>query len=212
MLRHVLLEDVVLNRSPEQRDIRTLALGGGNVEAEQHRRRAIDGHRRGDPVHGNPIEQHLHVREGGDGDPALPHFALRPRMVGVVAHERGEIKRYGEARLSPLQQELVTPIGVLRRSKTRELPHRPEPPPIHRGVDAPGVRVQAGMAQLVLRVEVLKVDWCVERVHFRGALGDEVDIPFRCLVEALAPVALRASFRHTLLSSCRSATMSCASL
>src|SRR6266540_1985856 len=56
-------------------------LGGGHVEAEQHGGRAVDRHRGRDPVERDPVEQRLHVGQARDGDAALAHLALRPRMV-----------------------------------------------------------------------------------------------------------------------------------
>src|SRR6185437_5188565 len=50
MLGHVLLEDVVLHRAAELADRDALLLGGGDVEAEQNGRRAVDRHGRRDLI------------------------------------------------------------------------------------------------------------------------------------------------------------------
>ena len=116
-----------------------LPLGRRDVEAEQHRGRAVDRHRGGDLVERDPVEQRLHVGQAGDGDAALAHLALGAGMVGVVAHQGGKVEGDREAGLAPLQQELVALVGVLGGAEAGELPHGPEPAPVHRGVDAAGV-------------------------------------------------------------------------
>ena len=62
-------------------------------------------------------------------------------MIGVVAHQRGEVERHGQSGLAPLQQELVAPVGVFRGPEPGELPHRPEAPAIHVGMDTARERV-----------------------------------------------------------------------
>ncbi len=127
VLRHVLLEDVVLDRPLEPVDRHALLLRRRDVEAEQHRGGAVDGHGGGDLVERDPVEQGLHVGEAGDGHAALPHLALGAGMVGVVAHQGREVEGDGEAGLAALQQELVALVGVLRGPEPGELPHGPEP-------------------------------------------------------------------------------------
>ncbi len=103
MLRHVLLEDVVLNRSPELFSRNALTLRRGDVERPQNDRRAVYRHRGRDLVEGNAFEQHFHVGQAGDGYAALSYLALRPRMIGVVAHQCWKVESYREAGL-PVRQ------------------------------------------------------------------------------------------------------------
>src|SRR6185312_8675584 len=93
VLRHVLLEDVVLDSSAQFLDVHTLLLGGGNVEREQNYRRTIDGHRRRNLVERNPFEKRFHVGETGYRDAALADLALGTRVIGVIAHQRRKIER-----------------------------------------------------------------------------------------------------------------------
>ncbi len=158
VLRHVLLEDVVLDRPLEPVDRHPLLLGRRDVEAEQHRGGTVDGHRGGDLVERDAVEQGLHVRQAGDRDPALAHLALGTRVVRVVAHEGGKVEGDREAGLAPLEQELVALVGILRGPEPGELPHGPEPPAVHRGVDAAGVGKSARQSEGGLRV-----GWQIER-------------------------------------------------
>src|SRR6266566_4497412 len=94
MLRHVLLQDVVLNGPAQLRRIDTLLLRRRDVEAIENYRGPVDGHRRRDPVQRYAVEQCLHVGEAGDRDAAFAYFSLGPGMIGVVTHQRREIERH----------------------------------------------------------------------------------------------------------------------
>ena len=63
MLCHVLLENVVLHRAADLRNIDALFFGGCHVEAKQQRRRSVDRHRGRDLIERDPVEQHLHISE-----------------------------------------------------------------------------------------------------------------------------------------------------
>ena len=162
VLRHVFLEDVVLHRAAQLRDRHALPLRRGDVEAEQNRRRAVDRHRRGHLIERNAREQRFHVGQARDRDPALADLSLGARMIGVVSHQRGEVERHRQPGLPALEQEFVAPVGVLGRAEPGELAHRPEPAPVHRGMDAARERIRAGGAQLRLRTPPLQI---LRRVH-----------------------------------------------
>ena len=67
-----LLEAVVLDR-PADLVARDAALvGQRHVEREEHHRRTVDGHRRGDRLEGQPVEEHLHVAEVSTATPHMP--------------------------------------------------------------------------------------------------------------------------------------------
>jgi hypothetical protein len=88
----VLLEDVVLEGAGERGGGDARALGSGDVECEQDRRRGIDGHRGGDAVERDATEEALHVLERVDGDADAADLAERERRIGVVADLGGEIE------------------------------------------------------------------------------------------------------------------------
>src|SRR2546425_542923 len=89
---------------------------------------------------------------------ALPiYLALGTRVVGVVAHERRKVERHREARLAVVEQELVALVRVFGRAEARELPHRPQPAAVHRGMNPAGERKLAGLPQLARDVEAAEI-------------------------------------------------------
>jgi hypothetical protein len=117
VLRHVLLEDVVLDRPLDLRERHALLLRRGGVEAEEDHRRPVDRHRRRHLAERDPLHEGLHVGERRDRHAALAHLALGPRVVGVVAHERREVERDAEPRLPLREQELEPLVGLARVEK-----------------------------------------------------------------------------------------------
>src|SRR5438105_3735161 len=95
------------------------------------------------------------------------------RMIGVVAHQRREVEGDRQAGLAVLEQELVPLIGVFRRPEAGELPHRPQPPAIHGGVNPAGERVLARRAELTGVIEAGEISGGVQGlpldVAHRGA-------------------------------------------
>src|SRR2546426_2681671 len=61
-----------------------------------------------------------------------------------------------------LQQELVASVRVFRAPEARELPHCPQLPPIHRGMNAARERVGARCTQPARRVEAGQVVWRID--------------------------------------------------
>ncbi len=181
LLRDVLLEHVVLDRSADALPRNSVALGYDQVHRKQNRRRAIHRHRSGDPVERNSIEQRRHVVHGRDRNPFASHFAERAFVVGVVAHQRRHVERGGQPILALSEQEVEARVGVLGKSETRELAHRPQPPAIHRAVHTACVRKLAGVAERVV-VRSGHVVGRVERVEFHVGHGRETDRTLACLL------------------------------
>ena len=86
-------------------------------------------------------------------------------MVGVVAHQRRHVERGREAGLAVVEQVAEALVGLLGRAEAGELAHRPQPPPVHRRVDAAGERVLAGVADVALGIHVGEVLRGVERLE-----------------------------------------------
>ena len=83
-----------------------------------------------------PCEQRLHVVQRVDRDALAPDLAQRARMVGVVAHQRRHVERGAQPGLPVVEQVAEALVGLLRRPEPRELPHRPQPAPVHARVHA----------------------------------------------------------------------------
>src|SRR5262249_37120593 len=79
----VFLEDVVLHRAREPAEVRALLTGDGDVERQQYRGGGVDGHRGGDLVQRNTVEECAHILDAGDGDTYLADFPFGERVVGV---------------------------------------------------------------------------------------------------------------------------------
>ncbi len=176
VLRHVLLQDVVLDRPPDPVERHTLLFGSGEEEAVQHDRRAVDRHRHGYTIEGNSVEQSLHVGETGDCHAALSNFALGHRIVRVVSHQRRKVERHRETGLAPVEQELVPLIGFLGRREAREQPHRPQARAVHRLVRTPCERILARKTKVPHVFVVQRVKRRVQRPDRPARNGREVRV------------------------------------
>ena len=67
------------------------------------------------------------------GDALAADLAQDARVVGVQAHQRRHVERRREPRLPVFEQVAEALVGLRRGAEPRELAHRPQPPPIHRG-------------------------------------------------------------------------------
>ena len=173
----VLLQDVVLDGAADLVRGDALTPGHRYVQAQQDGGGGVDGHGGADFVQGYPLQEDLHIPQAADGDPHLAHLAAGQGVVGVVPDLGGQIEGDGEARLALLQQVMVPPVGLLGGGVSRVLAHGPQPAPVHVGLDAAGVRVLAGVAQ-VLRVVV---SWHILRgvdgLLLQARVGGEVLAP-----------------------------------
>ena len=123
------------------------------VEREQDRRGRVDRHRRRHLAERNPGEERLHVVERVDRHTLAPDLAQRAGMIRVVAHQRRHVERRREARLTVLEQVAEPLVRLRRRAEARELPHRPQPAPVHRRIHAAGERELARPAEVALVVD-----------------------------------------------------------
>src|ERR1700680_5047651 len=78
-------------------------------------------------------------------------------MIGVVAHECGQVESDGKSGLALREQVSETRVGVLCSAKAGELTHGPQPAAIHRWVNSARVRRLARLAQIAVRVPVRKI-------------------------------------------------------
>ena len=145
-----------------------LLLRGGDVEAPQDDRRPVDRHRRRDLVERDAVEQHLHVGQARDGHAALAHLAQRPRMVGVVAHQRREVERHRQPGLAVLEQELEARVGLLGAAEAGELAHRPQLAAVAGGMDAARERIRRRARRGRCSPVAVDVERRVQRRHLRA--------------------------------------------
>ena len=150
----VLLEDVVLDGAARACGGRRPAPGRCDVEREQDGGGGVDGHRGGDGVELDALEEALHVVEGGDGDADVADFADGQGIVGVIADLGGEIEGDGEAGGAVREEEVVAAVGLLGVAEAGVLAHRPEAAAVHGGLDAAGEGVLAGVVEVAVGVEV----------------------------------------------------------
>ena len=148
LLRDVFLEDVVLDGAGDLLPVGFLLFGDHQVHGPQHGGGRIDGHGGGDVLQVDAVEEDLHVLERVDGDAALADLALAHEVVGVVAHQGGQIEGDGQPGAAVGEQVLVALVGFLRRSEAGELAHGVQLAAIAGGVNAAGVRRLAGIAEI----------------------------------------------------------------
>ena len=92
---HIFLEDVVLDGARELVEGGALFQRGDDVEREHRQHRAIHGHRDGNLVERDAVEEHLHVEDRIDGDAGLADIADNARVVGVITTMGGEVEGDG---------------------------------------------------------------------------------------------------------------------
>src|SRR6266481_3299490 len=104
----------------------------------------------------------FHVRERADGHAALADFAFGERVIGVVAHQSGQIESGGEASLTLRKEIAEALVGVFGGPESRELAHGPEPAAVHRRMDAACVRRLAREAEVAVRVPIWQISFGVQ--------------------------------------------------
>ncbi len=120
--------------------------------------------------------------------PSRPTSPSGLGVIRVVAHQRGHVERGREPRLPVLEQVAEADVRLLGRAEAGELPHRPEPPAVHRRVDAAREREGAWVPEIAPVVEV-DVVGRVERVDRQPGNGREERVALGgCLVAIPAPL------------------------
>src|SRR4029079_1114872 len=85
-----------------------------------------------------------------DRDALAPDLAQRPRMIRVVAHQRGHVECRREPGLTVVEEVAEALVRLLGRAEAGELAHRPELPAVHRRVDASREWIDARVAEVAL--------------------------------------------------------------
>jgi len=74
-------------------------------------------------------------------------------VIGVTAHQRGQVESHAQARAAGGEQASISLVGLFRRTEPGKLPHRPELASIARGVQAARVRELPWVRQISLVVK-----------------------------------------------------------
>ena len=131
---HELLEDVVLDRALQFRELRALLQRGGDVERHDRDDRAVHRHRHRDLAQRDAVEQLLHVQDRVDRHASLADVAHDARVVGVVAAVRREVEGDREAHLARGEIAAVEGVALGGGREAGILAHRPWPRDVHRRV------------------------------------------------------------------------------
>ena len=188
VLGDVLLQNVVLDGPADLVQRRALLLGQGKVHGPDDGGRGIDGHRSGDLVQPDAVEQRLHVGQRRHGHAAGAELAEGSRVVGVVAVQGRHVEGYGQSCLPLVQQELEALVGLLRPPEPREHAECPQPAPVAGVVDAAQVGKLARQAHRFHVALAGGVCSRVELVDRQLGRGAELGAALCTRVLALTPV------------------------
>ena len=178
-LGDVLLENVVLQRSPELRARHALFLCGGNIHGPDNRGGAVDSHARADLAQRDTVKEDLHVLQAADSHAAGAELAQRFRRVRVIAHQGCQVEGHGKPHVALLEQVFVARVGLLGRAETGKHAHRPGLAAVHRAVDAARIRVVAREAEMLVVVEIGHVEGRVQPIDGLARRRQELPPPLR---------------------------------
>ncbi len=172
-------------RVPEiLRPVGTLFFGDGEIHGPDDGGGRIDGHRGGDIGERNLVEEDFHVGERADGDAAFANFTFGQCVIGVVAHQGGEIEGSGKAGLALSEEITEALVGVLGGAEAGELAHGPHSAAMHGGVNAAGVGRLTGEAEVAGGVPVFEVGRGVEAANGVAGDGRELGLALGAFVES----------------------------
>ena len=172
----ILLQNVVLDRALELVCRHALLLRHGDIHREEDGRRRVDRHGRGDLAEVDLVKEDFHVSERVNRNTDLADLALRDGIRGVVANLRRKVERARKSRCAALDEVTVTLVGLLRRGESCIHTHRPEASAVHRRLNAAGIGVDTGEADVLRVVRLLDVERGVEPLL--GDVGTRGE--FRC--------------------------------
>src|SRR5437773_1836015 len=85
-LGDVFLEDVVLQRPAEALERDAAPFRDRQVHGEEDRRRAVDRHGRGNLIERDPVEEAVHILQGGNRHAAIPDLAAGAGVARIQTH------------------------------------------------------------------------------------------------------------------------------
>lgn len=153
-----LFEDVVLECAAEGVPGDVALFGHREVHGPDDTCGCVDGLGDGDGVDGDVGVEAVHVLDGVDGDAAFSDLAEREGVVGVSAHEGGEVEGGGETGVGGglgfglVEDVLEACVGVVGGAEAGELAHGPEAGAVALREEAAGVRELAGVGDVAVVV------------------------------------------------------------
>ena len=142
----ILLENVVLDGTPEILPVHALLLRVDEIEREEDGGGRVDGHRRGHLRQRNAVEEASNIVDRVDGYSHFSHLSVRHRMVGVVADLRWQVEGNGETGLPLIEEEAVTLVRLVRITVAGVLAHGPHSASVHLRIEAPRIGKRSGIA------------------------------------------------------------------
>src|SRR2546428_6266136 len=137
--RDILLQNIILCRSPQLVLRDSLFHSNGNIERKKDWRGSVDCHARADSSKVDALEETPHVMNTANRDSNSANFSSSPRMVRVKTELRWQIEGCAEPSLTMRYQVLEAAVRLSPRAPTPVLTHRPERVQIHSIVDTAGV-------------------------------------------------------------------------
>ncbi|GBC91418.1 hypothetical protein HRbin14_02186 [bacterium HR14] len=141
-----LFENIVLYRARKFLQRHALLLGNRQIHRPDNDGGRINRHRGGDAAKVNPLKEDFHIFQGGDTDATLADLAFCFGVVGVHAHQGGQVKRHRQPCLPLLNQEPIAGVGLLGGGEARKLPNRPELGAIARFIETAREGILSGVA------------------------------------------------------------------
>ncbi len=166
-----LLEDVVLERAAQPRPIDAAVLGVGEKKRQDDDGGRVDRHGHRHFAEIDSVEQLGHIVEDAHGDAEPANLTEGASVVGVEAHEGGQVKSGAEAGLALGEQEAEALVGLSRRTEAGELAHGPEPAAVHRSMDAAREGILSRITKIGFGVEAAEAVGRIKRVNGDAANG-----------------------------------------
>src|ERR1019366_3219156 len=111
------------------------------------------------------------------GHAALADLAFARRVIGVVAHQSGQIEGNGESAATVFEKIFIALVGFFGRGEAGEHAHRPELAAVAGRVNAARVGRLAGIAEILIVIPVSgKIGLGVEAANRRVRDGAETSV------------------------------------
>jgi len=199
---HELFEDVVLDRARQLFLLHALFLGGDDVAGQDGQDGAVHGHRHGNLVERDAVEEDLHVLDRVDRHAGLADVAGDAGVVRVITAVRGQVESDRNALAASGERLAVESVGGFGRGEAGVLADGPRLDRVHRRLRAAqeGRDTRQGIGEL----EVLDILLRVQRLDgkaFGGIPHQVVDVATRGLLgRGLFPdiqvIGIKELFRH----------------